>query len=201
MPDGSALLDIGANIGLYSLYAASMGHEVLAVEPHPLTFAGLVRNCGMNAEMNVKPLWCAVADPELGRLRTFNAEDVRCGSTGGSCGARMQQGHSWGVLVASIYELAHLLTACRKLYVKIDIDHKEDAAVESMIELLRRGMVSSCLVEVTAANNDYIRTIFDLYGYDDGDPLNWAAEHSRERRKREGIDAENIIFRLARGVS
>jgi hypothetical protein len=34
IPDGSVLWDVGANIGIYSAYAAAHGHEVVAVEPH-----------------------------------------------------------------------------------------------------------------------------------------------------------------------
>ena len=31
--ENSYLIDIGANIGIYSLYAAANGHKVLALEP------------------------------------------------------------------------------------------------------------------------------------------------------------------------
>lgn len=44
------VLDVGANIGLFSLYLNSVAHgiRVLAFEPHPETFNGLTRNLAEN---------------------------------------------------------------------------------------------------------------------------------------------------------
>lgn len=51
---GDVLLDIGANIGLYSLYAAALHPivEVYAVEPHVPTAASLLRNVALNGWLN-----------------------------------------------------------------------------------------------------------------------------------------------------
>lgn len=45
---GDLFVDIGANIGSYSLLAAAAGSEVLAFEPIPTTFEALVRNIRFN---------------------------------------------------------------------------------------------------------------------------------------------------------
>ena len=48
---GDVVVDIGANIGVYSLYAAHKGAQVVAYEPHPETFALLKANTtGRNVE-------------------------------------------------------------------------------------------------------------------------------------------------------
>ena len=41
-------MDIGANIGIYSLYAAKRGHKVVAFEPESQNFALLQRNISLN---------------------------------------------------------------------------------------------------------------------------------------------------------
>lgn len=60
---GDVLLDIGANIGLYSLYAAALQPvEVYAVEPHVPTAASLLRNVWLNGWLSrVHVLTCPLA--------------------------------------------------------------------------------------------------------------------------------------------
>jgi len=45
---GASLLDIGANVGVYSLYAASRGNAVVALEPDALNYALLNLNVRLN---------------------------------------------------------------------------------------------------------------------------------------------------------
>ena len=42
------LLDVGANIGLYTLFASSKGHQVIAIEPESHNFCLLNRNIMIN---------------------------------------------------------------------------------------------------------------------------------------------------------
>ena len=62
---GDVVLDIGANIGLYTLVFAECvqdsGH-VFAFEPHPPSFALLERNIQLNGVGNVTLVPCAVSD-------------------------------------------------------------------------------------------------------------------------------------------
>jgi FkbM family methyltransferase len=73
MRDGFVFLDIGANIGGYSLFvAANAGPSarVLAVEPQPDIYERLVYNLRLNPFPSVKAVACAVADKE-GELTLF----------------------------------------------------------------------------------------------------------------------------------
>ncbi|SKB05904.1 methyltransferase, FkbM family [Prosthecobacter debontii] len=60
--------DIGANAGAYSVLAASVGSEVLSLEPVPETFERLVVNSRLNVASRIKPLQLAVGDSP-GRVR------------------------------------------------------------------------------------------------------------------------------------
>lgn len=63
MPKESVLYDIGANIGIYSLYAASKGHDVIAVEPMPASFGALAESIALNGLADkVTPVCIALSD-------------------------------------------------------------------------------------------------------------------------------------------
>jgi len=62
---GDVVLDIGANIGWYSLILNAMapeGVDIYAFEPHPENLALLKENLGRNSAAKVKVIPCAVSD-------------------------------------------------------------------------------------------------------------------------------------------
>lgn len=78
---GDILYDIGANIGLYSLYAASRGVDVYAFEPHLANTASLLRNVVLNGlERKIKVLNVALG-AESG-YSLFNLSAMASGSSG-----------------------------------------------------------------------------------------------------------------------
>ncbi|MGO4571124.1 FkbM family methyltransferase [Microvirga sp. 2TAF3] len=62
--DGFKFIDVGANIGPYTFFAAMLGARVLAFEPQPDLFDRLVYNLRQNDLPNVKAINCALADRE-----------------------------------------------------------------------------------------------------------------------------------------
>lgn len=71
--DGFTFIDVGANIGAYSLFVASRAGptaRILAIEPQPGIFDRLVHNIRLNAFANIKAIACAVAD-KTGELTLF----------------------------------------------------------------------------------------------------------------------------------
>ncbi|WID97455.1 FkbM family methyltransferase [Bosea vestrisii] len=71
--DGFCFIDIGANIGAYSLFVAARagrGARILAVEPQPDIFARLTYNIAQNPFGTVKAVACALAD-KPGELTLF----------------------------------------------------------------------------------------------------------------------------------
>ena len=59
---GMTVVDIGANLGHYTMVAARAGASVRAYEPDPGTFAELVANLQLNGFANVTPVQAAVSD-------------------------------------------------------------------------------------------------------------------------------------------
>src|SRR5687767_9397515 len=48
MKRGDVLWDVGANVGSYSLIAAALGHDVVAIEPGLANFKALIDNAQLN---------------------------------------------------------------------------------------------------------------------------------------------------------
>ncbi|SFD75326.1 methyltransferase, FkbM family [Bosea sp. CRIB-10] len=71
--EGFSFIDVGANIGAYSLFVAARagrGARILAVEPQPDIFARLTYNIAQNPFGTVKAIACALAD-KPGELTLF----------------------------------------------------------------------------------------------------------------------------------
>ncbi|MBF9233076.1 FkbM family methyltransferase [Microvirga alba] len=60
--EGFKFVDVGANVGPYTFFAASLGARVLAFEPQPDLFDRLAYNLRQNDLPNVKAVNCALAD-------------------------------------------------------------------------------------------------------------------------------------------
>jgi FkbM family methyltransferase len=76
-----AILDVGANLGLFALAAASVvpSHRVFAFEPGPSTFEALKRNIARNAAEMVECHQLAITDQE-GKSRFEMKENARANS-------------------------------------------------------------------------------------------------------------------------
>jgi len=70
---GDLFLDIGANIGIYTIYALDLGASVIACEPDPRNYARLVENVELNG-YRAQALNVAVAD-RPGTLRLTQGLD------------------------------------------------------------------------------------------------------------------------------
>ncbi len=71
--DGFTFIDVGANVGAYSLFVAARAGPsacILAIEPQPGIFDRLVGNIRLNAFATIKAIACAVAD-KTGELTLF----------------------------------------------------------------------------------------------------------------------------------
>jgi FkbM family methyltransferase len=55
------IVDVGACIGLFSMYAYKFARQIYAIEPHPVNYANLVKNMTTNKLDNVKTFDLAIA--------------------------------------------------------------------------------------------------------------------------------------------
>jgi FkbM family methyltransferase len=129
---GMRILDVGANIGLYTLLLSRLtGHagKVFAFEPEPGLFSILCENCAANAADNVTPFQCAAGEAN-GRAKfqraIFNSGDNRLG-------ANKSGAESIEVEVARLDEVVPKGTVD---FIKLDVQGHELAALSGMEQLL-----------------------------------------------------------------
>ena len=80
LKSGMTVVDVGANIGAFSLMAArrvGTGGRVLAVEPDPKTLANLVENVAVNGFVQVRAINCALGDSEGTTVLSATEESSR----------------------------------------------------------------------------------------------------------------------------
>lgn len=133
---GDTVIDIGANIGCFSVLAAKIvgptGH-VYAVEPEESTYRQLIRNIELNRLANVTPLKLAVGDTE-GSI-TLHADTNRLfSSIFASVNGHVVKGEDQEVQVTTLEKLmnAHGIERCD--YLKLDCEGAEHRIVASLSE-------------------------------------------------------------------
>ncbi|HVA64910.1 MAG TPA: FkbM family methyltransferase [Terriglobales bacterium] len=127
------ILDLGANIGLASLYLAKHwpGAEILAVEPSPANFALLERNLAPFPRLHAVQAAVAAAD---GAVRIVNPEGPAAGHRTQPLGADA----AGAIPALSIASLLALAPCAEPWLVKVDIEGAERELFAGPLEWLDR---------------------------------------------------------------
>ncbi len=192
---GDALFDIGANVGVYTLYAASRGITVFAFEPDAKNFARLRENVDANAWLDrVTVAQYAVSDRDGEGV--FYERGAVTGESGGQVNAALCNGMAaYPVALRTVDSLAAAF-GC-PTHVKVDIDGQELRVVRGMKATLANPALKSVLIEVDTSEPEQkfvISLDFMAFGFRVDKSLNALPNHSRVRRAAEGIRVENIVF-------
>ena len=128
---GDVMWDIGANIGLYALYAAlGPGIRVLAFEPGAASFAALMRNVESNAMGDRIAAYCLAFDEATGldRLHMMNTgagHSMHAFGPGGAAGWPTAPVFSQACLGFTIDDFRRIFAAPPPDHVKLDVDGNE----------------------------------------------------------------------------
>lgn len=155
----SVLWDIGANIGLYSVYAAKLGVKVVAVEPSVFNLEFLVKNINLNQvsdSVDVLPIAVGGSDISLNRLNlssmAWGDSQNSFGTTRGQYGTDIEVAVDYRLLGASLDCLAEKFNLQQPDYIKVDVDGIEAEIVESGLHVLRQ--VRGVLIESPVVEDD-----------------------------------------------
>jgi len=160
--------DIGANIGLYSLFAATHLQrrcQVFAFEPEALNYAKLNNNIFMNKLSEIiKPYCLAVAEKQTVDS-FFLHPDIfsqtatqglvagsalhRFGAASDYSGKEFQASHVQGMVGFSLDSLWQNWGMAFPNHIKIDVDGLEDQIVSGASETLKDERLRSVLIEVS----------------------------------------------------
>ena len=168
LPAGSIFWDLGANVGPYSLIAASRGLFVVAVEPAFFNWATLCRNLAMNNFLD-QGVQVQAALAQAAGYTYLHYTDTRSGAASHTLGgARKSTYHkqivpvtTWDTLLASL--LASLpLPPGRAHYAKVDIDGGELGLLAGAKTVL--GLLAGAIVEMQLATEPQIIAALGEHG-------------------------------------
>jgi len=155
MPEGADLLDVGANVGMYTVYAAvARKARVCAFEPESQNFGVLCRNIALNKIGDRVTAWCAALSDEQKFDRIF----LSGFAAGGSChtfGEPLDpflETKSFPFVQGSYSTTIDALVADGTIpvpaYIKIDVDGFEHKVINGAAATLLNPLVKSLLIEI-----------------------------------------------------
>ncbi len=201
--DGEIFCDVGANIGIYTLYVASLypNSLIYAIEPDRRNYIRLLENITLNHYMN-----CVCFNLGLSNesdMVDFYVPKIEIGASGGQLrnpidetGKQFKETEKYLVPVMDFGSFIRGFGLEFPEYVKIDVDGQETDIILELI-LSDLGHLESILIEYNKRNKREWKEICEELKFCDfttDNPFNKMENHSRVRRAREGIKAENIIF-------
>ena len=157
LTDRDVLWDIGANVGVFSLYAAAARRcTVLAFEPSAANFFVLTRNVQLNALSERVSTYC-VALSGAGGLGVLNLDSAELGTAMSQFGRRGESsryaggasGVSHGMIGFTIDEFIRQFTPPFPTHLKLDVDGLEWPILQGAAATLRDPRLRSLMVELS----------------------------------------------------
>lgn len=155
MSSASVFWDVGANVGVYTVFAASRGVRVFAFEPESSNFALLNRNIALN-RLDARAYPLAVASSP--GLDTLRLGDMRPGGALHSFGTNIDyRGQEFtpiyeqGSMAVTLDQLAYDFGLPVPDHIKIDVDGLEAQIVSGAERLLSEPKLKSLLIEINVA--------------------------------------------------
>ena len=162
--------DIGANVGVYSLYAALRNIVVLSFEPSPSNYYLLSRNVEINKMDNRISALC-IAFNDTTRLDSFYMVNTELGGALNSFAEAVDwQGEpstasfKQGMIGFSIDDFIRQFNPLFPNHIKIDVDGIESKIIKGAERTLSDRRVKSILVEVTSGREGYCIDIIEKAG-------------------------------------
>ena len=196
--DIGLLIDVGANIGIYSLYATSVSNSisVFSVEPVPDTYRELNANIELNKKHNQISSFMVALSYESG-TGTLKNIDPRLGSSG----AQIQLVASGDNAPTKVLSGDRLLKDGwdkrdhdKKVMIKIDTDGNELDVLNGFIEAFKDGSIVTVLVETHPTNRNEIESFFHRLDFREDESYLSVDGHSNYRREANGNGERTKVY-------
>jgi FkbM family methyltransferase len=167
--NGSDILwDIGANIGIYSLYAAMRGISVLAFEPFPANYYLLSKNIEINGMSEKIAAYCLALNDKtkLDSLYVRKTEPGSAGSNFGKApcagGQPLKVSFKQAMMGVSIDDFIKQFNPKFPNHIKIDVDGIEHDIIEGAKKTLLDKRLKSVLVELNIRDDSCGRETIEV---------------------------------------
>lgn len=159
---GEVLLDCGANVGMYTIWAAATRRvSVYAFEPESQNYAILNRNIVLNNLAERVNAFCMALSDQAG-LSTLHLSDLRVGGSCHSVGEALNFKHEPLIaafrqrcITGTVDELVESGQIPVPNHIKIDVDGFEPKVIAGAARTLARSEVRSLLIEINQNLEDH----------------------------------------------
>lgn len=161
---GEVFLDIGANIGLMSLFAAQCAGtqgKVYSFEANPDTAKILRYNIHLNQSHNIEVVEKAIGNAH-GSIKIYANWSVNRG--GATLIKPKEEGASYQVELTRMDDFEYLQTQPVAM-AKIDVEGFELDVLKGMHKLLSRPEAPALIVECSADRNNHYESVYQIYDY------------------------------------
>ena len=153
----SVFFDVGANIGIYTLYSAIIKENtVYAFEPHSASYKNLLDSINLNQLSNCHAYCIALSNQVT--LGTINVKNMHEGVADNKVGERGEYYHGCTEMHLDFLVGKNILP--QPDYIKIDVDGFEDRMLEGSWATLSK--CKSVLVEIDRKHESYVSKITDM---------------------------------------
>lgn len=172
--EDDTVYDIGANVGIYSLYSAiKRKARVLSFEPESSNYVMLNRNIYINKISNIVTAYNIALHNE-NKLSLLHLGEVRTGASGHTFDDKEDMYHqeftpefSQGVVGFTLDSFIEQFDVPFPNHIKIDVDGNEDKIFEGMQNTLKDERLKSVLVELYVEGDRHKKVLeeFENLGY------------------------------------
>jgi FkbM family methyltransferase len=163
------LVDVGANVGMYTVWAAkTRGVRVCAFEPESQNFALLNRNIFLNEIGSQVQAYC-LALSDVAGLSQLHLSQFMAGGSCHTLGEKldfkhdpMRPAYSQGCVSARLDDLVASGTVPEPDHIKIDVDGFEPKVIAGARRILTGSKLRSLLIEVNQNLDDHRQMVDEL---------------------------------------
>ena len=171
--NGATLLDVGANVGMYTILAAALrGANVYAFEPESQNYALLCRNIVLNGLGDKVAAYCAALSDER-RFSRLHVSAFNAGASNHSFDAAVDAqlrparfAFAQGAYSVTLDALVEEGVLPVPQYIKIDVDGFEHKVIAGAKRTLADRALRSLIVEINPAVAEHLQIIDTLAGFD-----------------------------------
>lgn len=165
------LLDIGANMGIYTIYASPKVRKVYAIEPHMANCLSLMKNVELNNYKNITIFSIALHNEEL--FSDFNMGNLEIGTANNQFTTTIDGDNN--KIKTKIIEKKFGTTIDNLIFkygvmeipdhIKMDVDGNEFKILMGAEKLLGTQKVKSLIIEYNQKEGKYIIDFMEKFGY------------------------------------
>ena len=162
--DGKSFYDIGANVGIFSIYAnMKKKMKVFSFEPEPNSFVELYNVIILN-NLDIVPIKIALDFKD--NIKYFNMIDFNSGVSESFLSEKKEKNTNFIISTNSLDNVISQKKINFPNYIKIDVDGNEMNILEGMSETLKNEELKSMLIEIEKTNEEDIINYLKHYDFE-----------------------------------